>query len=211
MGGYWKPYQLLIEEFFEWLFADKEKRKMLKYLPKGCRYCELLGVCRDEERNWKCRKGCLIMNQNKDYSVPQILNKQRVKLSQRNMPVKRVVIAGCRDYDNYDEAKEYIEHCLSNIKKENIIIIVSGGARGADSLGERYAKENGYEIERYYADWDKYGKSAGPKRNKLMAEKADYVLCFWDGKSRGTKSMIEFAQGLNKPLKVKKIECTTTK
>ncbi len=123
----------------------------------------------------------------------------------KDLPVKRVVIAGCRDFENYKVAKEYIDFCLSNIRKENEIIIVSGGAKGADSLGERYAKENGFEIERYLADWDTYGKSAGPRRNKKMAEVSDYVICFWDGKSRGTKSMINSAKQLDKPLKIKEI------
>ena len=97
--------------------------------------------------------------------------------------VKRVVIAGCRDYNNYDDAKAYINFCLSNIRKENDIVIVSGGASGADALGERYAKENGFNIEKYPADWETYGKSAGPRRNKQMAEVSDYVICFWDTKS----------------------------
>ncbi len=119
--------------------------------------------------------------------------------------IKRVVIAGCRDYSNYKEAKEYIDYCISNIRKENTIIIVSGGANGADALGELYAKENGFEIERYPADWGKYGRSAGPKRNKQMAENGDYVICFWDGKSRGTKSMIEYAKKYGKPIRIKQI------
>lgn len=72
-------------------------------------------------------------------------------------------------------------------------------------LGERYALENGFEIERYIADWAKYGRSAGPKRNKQMAEVSDYVICFWDGGSKGTKSMIEYAKKYNKPIKIKKI------
>ncbi len=58
--------------------------------------------------------------------------------------IKRVVIAGCRDYNNYDDAKLYIDFCLSNIRKENDIIIVSGCAGGADAIGERYAKEKIY-------------------------------------------------------------------
>lgn len=66
MGRYWKPYQNAIEDFFEWLFADERERKILKYVPKYCQYCELLGICRDEDKNWKCIKGCLILNQNKD-------------------------------------------------------------------------------------------------------------------------------------------------
>ena len=55
--------------------------------------------------------------------------------------IKKVVVAGCRDYTNYDEAKEYIDFCISDIKKENTIVFVSGGGSGADLLGARYAKE----------------------------------------------------------------------
>ena len=120
-------------------------------------------------------------------------------------PTKREVIAGCRDYNNYDEAKNYIDFCLSNIRKENNIVIVSGCASGADVIGERYAKENGFEVEKYPADWKTYGRSAGPKRNKQMAEVSDYVICFWDLKSRGTKSMIDYAKKYNKPIRIKKI------
>ncbi len=119
--------------------------------------------------------------------------------------IKRVVIAGCRDYSNYEEAKLYIDFCLSNIRKENNIIILSGHANGADLIGERYAKENGFKVEIYPANWKKYGRSAGPIRNRQMAEVCDYVICFWDGKSRGTKSMIEFAKECNKPVRIKKI------
>ena len=119
--------------------------------------------------------------------------------------VKRVVVAGCRDYNNYDEAKQHIDFCISDIRKKYTIIFVSGGCRGADMLGEQYAKQNGYKIERYPAEWDKYGKSAGPKRNKKMAEAADYIICFWDFKSKGTKTMINYAQEFNKPIRIKKI------
>ena len=106
------------------------------------------------------------------------------------------MIAGCRYYDNYKEAKKYIDFCISNIRKENKIIIVSGCANGADIIGERYAEENGFTVEKYPADWKKYGKSAGPIRNEEMAEICDYVICFWDGKSKGTKSMIEYAKNI---------------
>ena len=117
----------------------------------------------------------------------------------------RVVIAGCRNYTNYDEARSYIDFCLSEIRKENKIVIVSGGASGADAMGERYAEENGFEVERYPADWKRYGRSAGPARNKKMAEISDYVICFWDEKSKGTKSMIEYAKKYGKPVKIQKI------
>ncbi len=120
-----------------------------------------------------------------------------------DIPVKRVVIAGCRNYNNYEEARAYIDSCIANIKEDNKIIILSGGASGADKLGERYAEENGFEIERFLADWEKYGKSAGPRRNREMAKVCDYVICFWDEKSRGTKSMIEYAKLFGKPIKIK--------
>lgn len=121
------------------------------------------------------------------------------------LPTKRVVIAGCRDYDDYTEAKAYIDLCLSEIKKKNSIIIVSGCASGADAIGERYADENCIKVEKYPADWKKYGRSAGPIRNRQMAEISDFVICFWDGKSRGTKSMIECAEECGRPIKIKKI------
>ncbi|MBE6806372.1 MAG: DUF2493 domain-containing protein, partial [Ruminococcaceae bacterium] len=88
-------------------------------------------------------------------------------------------------------------------RKVHDIIIVSGGASGADAIGERYAQENGFKVEKYPADWEKYGRSAGPRRNKQMAEVSNYVICFWDKKSKGTKSMIECAKRLDKPIKIK--------
>ncbi len=123
--------------------------------------------------------------------------------------IKRIVIAGCRDYNDYDEAKSYIDFCLSNIRKENNIVIVSGCASGADAIGERYAEENGFVVEKYPADWKTYGRSAGPRRNKQMAEVSDLVICFWDEKSKGTKSMIEYAIKYNKTVKIKKIKPLT--
>ena len=116
---------------------------------------------------------------------------------------KRVVVAGCRWYENYEEACEFIDLCIENIKEDNEIIFISGRCKGADMLGERYAKENGYKIEYFPANWDLYGKSAGPIRNREMAKAADFVICFWDNASRGTKSMIDFSLKLSKPTKIK--------
>ena len=121
------------------------------------------------------------------------------------MEEKRVLIAGSRSFTDYNKAKEYIDFCISNIRKENKIIIVSGGARGADLLGERYAMENGFKIERYLPDWETYGRSAGVRRNKIMVEASDYVICFWNGASKGTKSTVDFSRKLNRPLKIKTI------
>ena len=101
----------------------------------------------------------------------------------------KVVIAGYRNFDNYDVLKEYVDACLTEFEQQEFTII-SGHCKGVDLMGERYAKEKGYSLETYPADWKKYGRAAGPIRNKQMAEMCDYVICFWDGKSKGTWSMI---------------------
>ena len=121
------------------------------------------------------------------------------------MATTKIVIAGCRNYYNYDEAKAYLDDCLAEIKSKNEIVIISGGANGADKIGERYALENNFRVELFLPEWDKYGKSAGPRRNELMAQACDYVICFWDGESSGTRSMIAYAKERNKPLFIKMI------
>lgn len=103
----------------------------------------------------------------------------------------KVIIAGGRDFADYAFLKEKADSILKNVKS---ISIVSGGANGADSLGERYAQENEYELIRMPANWDKYGKRAGYLRNEDMAKIADACICFWDGKSRGTGHMIQLAK-----------------
>ena len=76
--------------------------------------------------------------------------------------------------------------------------IVSGGAKGVDKLGEDWAEANYMSLKIFPANWYKYGKSAGYKRNEEMAEYADALIAIWDGKSKGTKHMIDIAkkQGL---------------
>ncbi|MDD4411986.1 MAG: DUF2493 domain-containing protein [Bacilli bacterium] len=103
----------------------------------------------------------------------------------------KVIIAGSRDFNNYNLLKEKCDYQLQNIKEE--IIIVSGTARGADKLGERYAKEKGYKIDPHPANWDFHGKSAGYIRNEEMAKCSDALIACWDGKSKGTKHMIDLA------------------
>lgn len=103
----------------------------------------------------------------------------------------RIIIAGGRDFDNYK--------LLTNTLHEIVFYdpdaeIVSGKAKGADSLGEKYAKEMDIPIKEFPADWNKYGKSAGYIRNKQMAEYSDVLVAFWDGKSKGTKHMIDLAK-----------------
>ena len=106
----------------------------------------------------------------------------------------RIIIAGGRDLNNYELLKAKCESILSSKATTHRIIIVSGAAKGADSLGEKYAREKSYAIESRPADWNTHGKAAGYIRNAQMADGADALIAFWDGKSRGTKSMINIAR-----------------
>ncbi len=114
----------------------------------------------------------------------------------------KLVVAGCRDFHDYSVASSEIHKHLQKLDADYSVIIVSGCAEGADKLGERYASEHNLTVERFPAEWDKYGKYAGPRRNAQMAQVADAVLVFWDGKSKGTKNMIENAKKANKPYTV---------
>lgn len=101
----------------------------------------------------------------------------------------RVIIAGGRDFDDYDLLKEECDKYLSPLEKP--IIIISGGAKGADTHGETYAKWRNYTVEKFIPNWNLHGKAAGPIRNSEMARWANYLIAFWDGESRGTLDMIE--------------------
>jgi hypothetical protein len=116
----------------------------------------------------------------------------------------KVIIAGGRDFTDYELLKEKCDKILSSQKE---IKIVSGNAQGADYLGERYAKERGYNLILFPADWKKYGKAAGPIRNTQMAENSDSLIAFWDGKSRGTKHMINTATKLGLKVRVVSYSC----
>ena len=105
-----------------------------------------------------------------------------------------IVIAGTRTFNDYDLLSAWVD--AMQIFYQNIRI-VSGGAKGADALAERYAKERGIPINIINADWDSHGKSAGPKRNREMAKDADVLVAFWDGQSRGTANMIAEATKKN--------------
>ena len=110
-----------------------------------------------------------------------------------------VIIAGGRDFCDDELLKEKCDHFLSGFVG---IEIVSGAASGADLLGERYAADHGYPVTRFPADWGKYGRGAGPKRNVQMAEYSDALIAFWDSKSSGTKNMIETAKKRGLAVKV---------
>ena len=113
----------------------------------------------------------------------------------------RLIIAGSRDFTNYELLKKETDKVIGSLRErypKETLNVVSGTARGADLLGERYAKEHGYSVMRFPAKWGLYGKQAGNVRNREMLdyakEQIGVLLSFWDGYSRGTRNMIEIAQ-----------------
>lgn len=128
----------------------------------------------------------------------------------------KVIIAGGRDFDNYEALKTVCTRILHN---KDFIEVVSGTADGADTLGEEFAIEHKLGLKSFPAPWNdldrkpdnqigersdgtKYWKRAGHYRNKQMAEYADAAIIFHDGKSRGTANMITQMEKLGKPFKV---------
>lgn len=109
----------------------------------------------------------------------------------------RIIVAGGRDFGDYRLLADTLDALLPNMGTKDITL-VSGGCRGADALGERYADEHGIRVKRFPAEWKTYGRAAGPIRNRQMAEFSAEVkgilLAFWDGQSRGTASMISLAE-----------------
>ena len=106
----------------------------------------------------------------------------------------KLIVAGSREFNNYDLLKKSIQE---NFQRWEIEEIVSGTARGADTLGEQFAKEYDIPIKQFPANWDLYGKSAGYRRNAEMANYADALIAFWNGESKGTMHMINLAKEKN--------------
>ena len=111
----------------------------------------------------------------------------------------RVIIAGSREFNDYEIAEKAISEAFRNIDIIGPIRIVSGHCRGVDILGERYAEKYGLKLSVFPADWKRYGRRAGYIRNSEMADFASGddsnadLIAFWDGRSRGTKMMIDIA------------------
>jgi len=113
---------------------------------------------------------------------------------------KRILICGDRNWDNW----KVIEDFIKNLPKDTIII--DGKCRGADKIASYIATKYGLVILEFPADWNKYGKAAGPIRNKQMLDEAkpDLVVAFYNNieASKGTKCMIELAKKAGVPVKI---------
>ena len=97
----------------------------------------------------------------------------------------KVAIIGSRNINHPVDLSRYIPQSTTTI--------ISGGAKGVDSLAASHAKDNGIELVVFRPDYAKYGKGATFIRNRQIIDNADMVLAFWDGESKGTKYTIEYA------------------
>lgn len=104
-----------------------------------------------------------------------------------------LAVVGSRDFTDYPKMCEVLD-------QYDIGMIISGGAKGADSLADRYATEHNIPIVVHKPAWDLHGKAAGHIRNKTIIEQSDEVVAFWDNMSSGTKGSIQWAHKLNKPI-----------
>ena len=96
-------------------------------------------------------------------------------------------------------------HLKLDIEKyipRDVIMIISGGAKGIDALAEAYADENNIPKLIIKPEYEKYGKSAPLKRNKTIVDSSDMVIALWDGTSNGTKFTIDYAKKIGKIVEV---------
>lgn len=126
--------------------------------------------------------------------------------SDDNLRELRIIVAGSRDFRNYQLLLDTVMYFLADKDEPGIVDnpsqvkFISGTERGADVLGEQFAYTYGYDVIRFPADWDNLGKKAGYVRNAEMAkfavEDGNYgvLIAFWDGKSKDTKHMIDLAK-----------------
>lgn len=104
----------------------------------------------------------------------------------------KLAIVGSREFTDY----QFLEDSILEWAIEPIELIISGGARGADSLAEQFAAKWNIPTQIFIPDWDRFGRAAGMIRNKDIIENADCVIAFWNGTSKGTANSIQYAKTL---------------
>ena len=112
-----------------------------------------------------------------------------------DLNILRVIVAGSRDATNVKGAREALLDMAKPFKK---VIVLNGLATGGDAIGGELCKELGYDIDLHKANWYPSGvldRSAGYKRNYRMSMVANHLIALWDGKSKGTKNMIDIMKG----------------
>jgi hypothetical protein len=117
----------------------------------------------------------------------------------------KLIIAGSRTFADY----QFLCQVLAP-DRHRITQVLTGGAKGADQLGYRWAVAHGLgkQHQLFRAAWERFGKSAGVRRNHQMAQAGDMLIAFWDGQSPGTAHMVQCMQQLGKPVVVVRLDAT---
>lgn len=165
-----------------------------------CKYAKLVAQGRMERSkfdeiyaSWKnhiSHGNCFKLSIDMDRYIDHLFNEDKMET--------RIIVSGGRDFEDYEYLKHKLDDMISKLNGHRIIII-SGGAKGADALAEQYARDNGIEFKRFNAQWDLFGRRAGYIRNETMLDYAEeatgksVLVAFWDGQSRGTAHIIREA------------------
>lgn len=118
------------------------------------------------------------------------------------MSVRRVGVVGSRDYQGRQWFDIHFAGFLESAKDYDATIFITGGARGPDSWAEAFARKHKFPVKVHRADWEKHGRGAGMRRNTLIVKDSDYIIAFWDGKSRGTLDTMRKAKNAGKAVLV---------
>lgn len=113
----------------------------------------------------------------------------------------KVAVVGSRTLGG---SKQLIYDTLNSL--QGISMVISGGAKGVDTIAEKWALENQIPTTIFYPDWELYGKSAGPIRNEHIVKNCDMIIAFWDGSSPGTKNSINLAERYGKKVRIIQIQ-----
>jgi hypothetical protein len=116
------------------------------------------------------------------------VEKLKEKIEWECITLLRLAVVGSRSCEDYELVSGFLGHFINQKP-----IIVSGGAKGVDSLAERFADENELKKKIYKADWSKYGRAAGPIRNQQIVDNANAMIAFATKDSKGTKNSVKLA------------------
>ena len=112
----------------------------------------------------------------------------------------KLAIIGSRTFSDFEFGEKFFLVFFEEFIRLNDLTIISGGAKGGDLFGKQIAEKYKIPYIEHAAEWEKYGESAGFKRNHLIIQNADLVLAFYDGISKGTLHSLEIAKNLKKPV-----------
>lgn len=121
-----------------------------------------------------------------------------------NADLPHLIVFGTRTFADSELLSAKLDHYTAALGK---LVVVTGGADGADTLADRWASDRKHTRMIFYADWDKHGKAAGPIRNQemidhVLTKPVRYAVCFWDGSSRGSADMIARVKAAKIPLRI---------